>query len=82
MMLNVYSVFDKVAGEAVSSLALLTAPSDELIIRTLKTAKLGDIVEENLADFDLYQIGVFDSQKPGIVGLENAKFIAHLEAIK
>lgn len=80
MILKVYVIYDKVSEQVQTQ--LMTAEKDELMIRALKTAKLGDLIETNLEDFDLIQVGEIDTVKPHLVGLENGKFICHLEAIK
>ena len=52
---NVYCIFDKVAKTITGS--LMCAESDAIIMRTVKTANLGEIIEKNLDDFDLYKLG-------------------------
>lgn len=80
MMTNVYAIFDKVAKEV--SLSLMMSKDDELIIRTLKTCKLTEIIEGNLADFELYQVGTLDTERPSLCSLEIPKFVCNLEAIR
>lgn len=80
MILKVYVIYDKVSGQVHSQ--LMTSEKDELMIRTLKTAKLGDIVEQNLSDFELHQVATLDTERPSISGLDIPKFIVNLGGIK
>lgn len=80
MTFNVYVIYDKVAKTVQSQ--LLVKQNDALLLRDVKTAKLGELIESNKEDFDIYCLGELDTEKPLIVGLDNARFVAHLEVIK
>lgn len=80
MKLNMYVIYDKVAKTQASQIML--SPSDELITRHVKTAKLGDIVESNLGDFDLKQVGSFDTDSLAVDGFKEPVLVAHLDGIK
>lgn len=80
MKLKLYVVYDKVAKEVATP--IMTASSDEIMIRTIKSMKLNDIIESNLGDFELHEVGSIDTIECNIVGLEHSKFVQHLEAIK
>ncbi|QCS36276.1 nonstructural protein [Capybara microvirus Cap1_SP_206] len=78
MTYNIYCIYDTVAGTSQSGLML--KENDELILRDLKTAKLGDLIENNLEDFDLYRLGTFDSTTLDIV--HKKEFLMHLSVLK
>lgn len=80
MKANIYCVFDKLSKSVASQ--LMVADSDELIMRTVKSAKLGEIIENNLEDFSLFHIGVICPEIPKIESLDTPRFVAHLESFK
>lgn len=79
MIMNVYVIYDKVSSSVATG--LLCSENDPIMMRTIKSAKLGAVIEENLEDFDLYQIATVDPVSCEIVPCEK-RFVAHLEAFK
>lgn len=79
MTKNLYVIFDIVSNSVFSP--VMAADSDELMIREVKTAKLGEIIESNLEDFDLYLVGKVDLDTHTIIDTET-KLICHLQGIK
>lgn len=79
MKTNVYVVYDKVSSSVATG--IMCAESDAIMMRNLKSAKLGAVIEENLQDFDLYCLGVIDPLTMDLT-VEDKRFVAHLEAFK
>ncbi|QCS36158.1 nonstructural protein [Capybara microvirus Cap1_SP_142] len=80
MKLNVYVIFDHVSNSA--HMQPLYAKEDELILRTVKSANLGELVEGNLQDFALYKIGLYDDEELTLKQLEKPYLLCNLSALK
>ena len=79
MIKKLYVIYDLVSKSVFSP--VMSADSDELMIREIRTAKLGEIIESNLEDFDLICVGSIDTTAHKIVD-DTTTLVCHLEGIK
>ncbi|QCS36639.1 hypothetical protein [Capybara microvirus Cap3_SP_550] len=80
MIKYIYTIYDKVAQQATGN--LMITDKEAALLRELKTANLGELVEKNLDDFDLYCIGELNTEIPQAIAYETAKMVIHLEVLK
>lgn len=78
MKKSIYCVFDKVGAEM--STTLMLANNKAFYLRDMSTCKLPPVMQEHLEDFDIYCLGVIDTESLEVV--PEKTFVAHLGTIR